>query len=383
MQNSTGVQVATTAISMPVFLFTQSAEVLFCGLAIPASQDEKQPKPDAKAANQLASANTIVKKVLADSRPAADAWDDILTTKTVTADILLDAVAILHRQGKYDVAVEAIQSGIRNDLAAAWMYDVMAMEMKLAKRPVKEIARVLESRVDFVNADIPQLLISVALLSRFEAWDEAMNICREATDLNPDLSESWLLARSVADKSKKPEHRVWARSGILTHVWTDDYEGLHKEARKVITEIATQLDAAGDSPQAERIRSQLREASAMDLMLILRWVGSADLDLTVTQPNGERCNYKNRSTTDGARFIHVDDGSATGGDAKRHEQYICRVADVGEYKAAVRFVLGKAVAGTAVLEIIRHAGTPTESRSNQTIRLTREDVQIVIPVTGK
>ena len=115
-------------------------------------------------------------------------------------------------------------------------------------------------------------------------------------------------------------------------------------------------------------------------MLILRWVGSADLDLMVTQPNGEQCSFKNRFTTDGARFAHDDTGSATDGSTKRYEQYVCRVAEKGDYKAAVRFVLGKTAGGIAALEIIRHVGTPQESRSTQTIKLTREDVQISIPV---
>ncbi len=184
----------------------------------------------------------------------------------------------------------------------------------------------------------------------------------------------------MADKSKNTEYRVWARCGILRHVWTDDSAALHEEARNVITEIAAQLESDGNSPQAERIRARLREASTIDLMLILRWVGSADLDLLVTQPNGEQCSFRKQFTTDGARFTHDDPGSASEGNAKRYEQYVCRVAQNGEYKAAIRFVLGKAVAGTAVLEVIRNAGTPKESRTTQTIKLTRDDVQIAVPV---
>ncbi|MBC7967741.1 MAG: hypothetical protein H7Z17_17650 [Fuerstia sp.] len=318
--------------------------------------------------------------VLADSRPVAKVWDEILTKHPETSAVLADAVSILNERGKYDIAAEAIQSALRNDQAAAWMYKVLPLEMKMAKRPAKDIARALESRIDFVNADIPELLIAVAMLSRFEAWDEAMQICREATELNPELPESWLLARSVADKSKNPEHRVWARCGILQYVWTDDSAAQHEEAKKVITEIAAELDKAGDSQQAERIRMQLREASAIDLLLVLRWVGSADLDLLVTQPNGEQCSFRNRFTTDGARFTHDDSGSTKDGNAKRYEQYVCRVAADGEYKATVRFILGKAVAGTAVLEITRHAGTPEESQTTQTVKLTREDVQISIPI---
>lgn len=356
------------------------SEVKLCAFTIAEPLDEKLLTPDQKPAEKTASAQNLVDRILADSRPVAKVWDEILEQQKVDSSILANAVSILHERREYDVAVEAIQSAIRNDQAAAWMYDVLALEMKLAERPAKDIARVLESRIDFANADIPELLIAVALLSRFEVWDEAMRICREATELNPELSQSWLLARSVADKSKKPEHRVWARCGILKHVWTDDSAALHEEANKVITEIAAQLDNAGDSPQAERIRSQLREASAIDLMLILNWVGSADLDLLVTEPNGEQCSFRNRFTTSGGRLTHDDPGSARDGNAKRYEQYVCRIATDGEYKATVRFVLGKAVAGTATLEIIRHARTPKESRSTQSIRLTREDVQISIPI---
>ena len=355
-------------------------QIKLCSFAISDSQDEQLPKPDPIRGEESPRAKKIVDTALADSRPVAKVWDEILTKQPETSAVLVDVVSILHERGKYDIAVEAIQSAIRNDLAAAWMYGVLAQEMKLAKRPAEDIARVLESRIDFVNADIPELLIAVAMLSRFEAWDEAMRICREATELNPELPESWLLARSVADKSKNPEHRVWARCGILQHVWTDDSAAQHDEAKKVIMEIAAQWDKAGDSPQAERIRMQLREASAIDLLLVLRWVGSADLDLLVTQPNGEQCSFRNRRTTDGARFTHDDSGSAKDGNAKRFEQYVCRVAADGEYKATVRFILGNAVAGTAVLEITRHSGTPEESQTTQTVKLTRKDVQISIPI---
>ncbi len=122
----------------------------------------------------LQDAEKLIDTALADTRPSARVWDDILTKETVSSTVLAEVVSILHDRKQYDTAVEAIQSAIRNDQASPWMYDVLALEMKLAKRPPNEIARVLESRIDFANADVPQLLIAVALLSRFEAWDEAM-----------------------------------------------------------------------------------------------------------------------------------------------------------------------------------------------------------------
>jgi len=374
------VPISLTAICTPVSFYCSLVPGSLCALTVADPHDEKLTKPDPKRAEQFARAQKLVDIALADVRPIARVWDEILIRQAVDSAVLADAVSILNERRKYDVAVEAIQSAIRNDLAAAWMYNVLALEMKLANRPANEIARVLESRIDFANADIPELLIAVKLLSEFEAWDEAMRICREATELNPDVPQSWLMARNVADKSKKPEHQVWARCGILQHVWTDDSAALHDEANKVITEIATEMDKAGNSPQAEQFRSQLREASAIDLMLVLRWVGSADLDLLVTEPNSEQCSFRNRFTTGGGRFAHDDPGSATDGNAKRCEQYVCRVTADGEYKATIRFVLGKAVAGTAILEIVRHARTPEESRSTQSVKLSRDDVQIAIPI---
>lgn len=379
--------VAETAVCTPVFDGPLSGEQVpnrpAAPLVSPISAASQVQLCAVTTSQEPASAEKLIDSALADSRPLARVWDDILTTETVSSTVLAEVVSILHDRKQYDTAVEAMQSAIRNDQATPWMYDVLALEMKLAKRPPKDIARVLESRIDFANADVPQLLIAVALLSRFEAWDEAMKLCREATEINPDFPDSWLLARSVADKSKNIEHSVWARCGILRYVWTDDSEALHEEARNVISGIARQLESDGDSPQAERIRARLREASAVDLMLILRWVGSADLDLLVTQPNGEQCSFRKRFTTDGARFTHDDPGSASEGNAKRYEQYVCRVAQKGEYTATIRFVLGKAVAGTAVLEVVRNAGTPEESRSTQTIKLTREDIQIAVPVNSE
>ncbi len=377
------VQVSTRLESRLTLAANRDSSFQTCALNLAEPQDGSQPKEAAKAVRKPITAKALVTRVLADSRPSAKAWDDVLQTQEVTPEVISDAVSILNDDKKYEVGVEAIQSAMRNNLAAAWMYDVLAMEMKLAKRPAKDIARVLESRIDFSAADIPQLLIAVALLSRSEAYDEAMRLCREVTELDPHSTDSWLLARSVADKSKTPEHRVWARCGILMHVWTDDSAAIHDEARKVITELAAELDAAGESSRAEAFRSQLSEASSVELMLILRWVGSADLDLKVTQPNGEVCSYRNRTTTDGARFTHDDPGSAKDGTASRFEQYVCRVASPGNYSAAVQFVLGKASGGIATLEVVQNAGTPEKSSTTHTIKLAREDVKIIVPVKGR
>jgi hypothetical protein len=253
--------------------------------------------------------------------------------------------------------------------------------MKLAGRPSKDIARVLESRIDFSTSDVQQMLITAALLSRFEAWNEAIAICREATELNPEVPQVWLLGRSIADKSKQVDAQVFFRCGILTYDWGTDFESHHEEARKVVNELCQDLEKQDQKEQATTFRKQLADAKTRDLSVNLVWVGDADLDLAVVEPGGEKCSRKQKLTINRGRLVREDSpgDSAT---AKHMETYVCQTAPSGEYELRVQFVLGKAVSGTAVLEIIQHAGTPAEKRTAKTVALGKEDAVVKVTLDG-
>lgn len=212
-----------------------------------------------------------------------------------------------------------------------------------------------------------------------------MVCCREAAKLNPSSEDVWLLARSVSDKSKNPEHQTWARCGILRHVWGSDHELQHDEAIKVLTDLTAQLDRDGKSPDAEKIRTDLAAAKAVDLRINLTWIGPADLDLIITEPGGRECSYRNRATVNGGRLIREEGvGDAKATSAKHTERYVCPVAPNGDYQLAVRFVLGTAVGGTAKLEVIENAGAPNEQRTTTSIKLDRKDVVSTVTLsTGR
>lgn len=325
--------------------------------------DQKVTKPESGA--------SIARRVIAQP-DVVQAWDNVLSQESLTNDQIADAVAYLHDQKKYEAAVEGLQSAIRNDRSAPWIYDVLALEMKLAGRPGKDIARVLESRIDFSTSDVQQMLITAALLSRFEAWNEAIAICREATEIDPEIPQVWLLGRSVADKSKRPESQVFFRCGILTYDWGTDFESHHEEARKVVNDLCVELDRKNQKALATDFRKQLAEANTRDLVINLVWVGDADLDLAVVEPDGERCSRKQKLTPNRGRLVR-EDGPGDSATTKHIETYVCQTALSGEYEMRVQFVLGKAVSGTAVLEIVQHAGTSNEKRLSKTVALGKED----------
>ncbi len=365
------------------------SEVLRAGTAVPCffqqpPRNNERPAAPRKTATPRAASDDgksvgekLARQAILKAEQAAGFWDEVFLSAPPTRDDFAEAIVFLHDRKHYKVAVEGMLSAIRNDQSAPWIYDVLALEMKLAGRSPNEIARVLESRIDFATSDIPQMLITVALLSRFNAWDEAISVCREAAKLNPDFPEVWMLGRSVADKSGQIDAQVWARCGILQYVWGDNYERHHEEARKVLRELASKCDRENKSELAEQIRSRAADAGAVDLQIVLSWVGSADLDLVITEPDGEKSSFKKRVTRNRGRLVHEEgpkEESQAGN--RRFEQYVCHSALSGDYQIDVRFVFGKAVTGTAVLEIIQHAGTADEQRTSKTVALSKDDVKI-------
>jgi len=348
-------------------------------------QPPASPSKSVRAGDQTKAAvltgSQIAKNVLTQPEQSAAMWDTLFAKESVSSEQLADAIAYLHAREHYDIAVEGMLSAIRNDQAVPWIYDVLVFEMKLAGRPKAEISRVLQSRLDFSTSDIRQMLLTAALLARFEAWEGAIGVCREATEINPEFSEAWLMGRSIADKADNAEARVLFRCGILKHVWGKNFERHHAEARRAIEEIVAQCDRDGNSELGQKFAASLAAAAAVDLEVRLNWVGSADLDLLVTEPYGEQCSYKRRFTRNGGRLVR-EDGVSDAPTSKHYESYVCHTAPSGDYEIAVRFVLGKAVAGTATLEIIQHKGTSSEKRTTKTITLSTEDVIVKTTLTN-
>jgi tetratricopeptide (TPR) repeat protein len=345
-----------------------------------ASKSQEKTVEEKKAQQPLEPGTSIARRIIAQP-DVIKAWDQVMSQESLTNNQIADAVAWLHDKKHYEAAVEGLLSAIRNDRSAPWVYDVLALEMKLAGRPGKDIARVLESRIDFSTSDVQQMLITAALLSRFEAWSEAIAICREATELNPEIPQVWLLGRSVADKSKELDAQVFFRCGILTYDWGTDFESHHEEARKVVNELCLALEKQNQQEQATGFRKQLADANTRDLLINLVWVGDADLDLAVVEPGGQKCNRKTKLTLNRGRLVR-EDSPGESATAKHMETYVCQTAPSGEYELRVQFVLGKAVSGTAVLEIIQHAGTPAEKRTAKTVALGKKEAVVKVTLSG-
>lgn len=357
-------------------------------LLVQSPQDPQSKKQDpkvgdagksGKSAVRRLSARQILSRVEALQGPESDRWDKVFSEAVFSDNELAAALQILHDQGRRESAIVCIESALRAGRVAPWLYDLLALQMKLAGRPAAEIGRVLQSRLDFGVSELPEMLMTAAMLSRFEAWDASLTLLRDAAELNPNRPETWLLARSVADKSGDDEQRIWARCGILKWVWTNNWQQEHDEAVKVLEGLAKSLDAKQASPEAAMLRARMTAARRRDLQVSLRWVGNADLDLLITDPRGEECSFRKQETSTFGRLVRQDgslDAATSRPADTRMEQFVQPEAPTGRYRAAVRFVGGKVASGTAVLEVIQHAGTPAETRKTHTIRTGTTDTAI-------
>lgn len=333
---------------------------------------EKSKDPDR--AKRL-SGRQIIAQVEGKTDVAA-AWDAVLKDFIVSDNQFAEAISQLHETKKYSLAIEGVQSAIRAGRALPWMYDILALEMKLDNRPEAEIGRVLKSRIDFASANVPQMLITAAMLSRFEAWNESLTILRDAAEIDPTVEEIWLLARSVSDKSQDANAIVWSRSGVIRNVWSDGYQKHHDEARKAVSVLLEKLDRSGDSPKAQSLRQDFEDAQQLDLEVTVRWVGKADVDLAVVSPGGEVCNYAQPITASGGRLLR--DSSSGAADAKapaaetHYEKFVLHKAVNGSYRVELRFISGTIPSGSLLVDVIQHKGAATEKKETKSLPLKKD-----------
>ncbi|MEZ6123865.1 MAG: hypothetical protein R3C49_11890 [Planctomycetaceae bacterium] len=312
---------------------------------------------------------------------AAERWNRVFQ-KPLNPRVMETVFTFLHSEQRYDDAIEGLQAAIRNNHAQPWMYDVLAIEMKLAGRPQAEISRVLESRIDFAAGNDDQVLPTATMLAGFDAFDEAIALCRQAAERHPWDSRIWSTAREIAKRSQNANAIIWAQAGTIRHVWSKDYPSLHAESELVLTDLATELKSAGRTQSAAAAVEELRKAKARDLRIRIHWTGDADLDLSVGEPNGQTCSRKNPVTSNGGLLIAQSNGGKSASrSGPQTEEYVCVEAPAGQFTATVRYFTGTVTLGRVIVEVLRNENTPEFAQATQTLQgVVDRDVSVTIEV---
>ncbi|MEZ6055376.1 MAG: hypothetical protein R3C01_01605 [Planctomycetaceae bacterium] len=267
--------------------------------------------------------------------------------------------------------VEAvIQSALTYGQSQPWMYEALAVSMEEQGRPAAEIERVVMSIADFGPADYQSMMFSARYLANLNRNAAALRACRSAAQILPERPESYVLGLALARKEKDVPSIEWAASGVLQHVWTRNYQEIHREAENVVLDTRQMLVKDGRQEEAQQLEATMKVARSRDIVASLVWTGTGDLDLIVEEPSGSICSFENPDSPGGG--VLTRDGF--GPDAKNcREEYICAAGQSGDYRFRVRHSSGDIAGKRGTLTIVRHAGTPQETITTRIITIGAEE----------
>ena len=130
----------------------------------------------------------------------------------------------------------------------------------------------------------------------------------------------------------------------------------------IVPEINNLIALKGDKVDFGRIPRRLIQNMPVDIRVVLNWnMNDTDMDLWVTDPNGEKCYYSHKKTEAGGR-ISSDFTRGLG-----PEQFMLKKAITGKYKVEVNYYgdTQAKLAGptTLLVEIYTRYGTDHETRT--------------------
>ncbi|MCA9053876.1 MAG: hypothetical protein KDA75_08565 [Planctomycetaceae bacterium] len=279
-------------------------------------------------------------------------------------------VQALHESDEHAHVIGLIQAALIHGQSQPWMYEVLALSMEIEKHPREEIERVVLSLADFGTADFGTMSYSAAYLVRLGRDAAGLRLYQQASRMLPEQPEPYILGLRLARKLKDLEAVDWAATGVLQYAWTKDHQALHREAENAIAEAAELLRKQGQPERAEALQSSAHSARQRDLSVRLVWSGVGDLDLLVEEPSRHVCSFEQMETPGGGTLIHDGYGPEP---ENCYEEYVCALAQSGDYRIRVRHVWGEIVGNRATLTVIRHQGSPQEALTTKTIVLGPEE----------
>ncbi|HFK2920251.1 TPA: VIT domain-containing protein [Stenotrophomonas maltophilia] len=265
--------------------------------------------------------------------PASQLYDRYLAERDAHADssaFFLDVADLLLEQGQRELALRVLSNLAEMDLDNC------------------HLLRVLGYRL--MQADAPALAVPV--------FEQVLAMGQEEPQSFRDLG----LALAAAGK---PQQALGPLYQVVVRPWDSRFDGIALIALDELTNLVARSTPRLDT---RSIDPRLLQAMPLDLRVVLSWdADNSDMDLWVTDPNGERAYYGNRLTYQGGQMSQ----DFTGGYGP--EQFSLRNAKPGRYKVEANYFGSRQQlvtgATTLMLRLTTHWGTPKQKDQSVTLRL--------------
>ncbi len=254
----------------------------------------------------------------------------------------LDAADLLFEKGKRELALRVL-----SNLA----------EMDLDNR---QVLRILGYRL--LQAGAPTLAVPV--------FEKVLQLADDEPQSYRDLG----LAQAAAGNDQQAIDRLYE---VVVKPWARQFPEIELIALAEMNALLARTPAHAKRLDTSRIDPRLLKNLPLVLRVVLSWdADNADMDLWVTDPNGEKCYYQHRLTTQGGRLS----GDATGGYGP--EEFSLKNAKPGKYKIEANFYGNQqqTVAGATTLQVklASHFGTANVQERSINMRLKDRGESILV-----
>ena len=372
---------ATTESGAPV-----SSELKLTAKAPAAEATEV--KPAAKA--RVAGVKGVRIDVKAESKNQLDAaWDHYFASlpvpdkdhaSTITRErneSVRETVRQLTYDRKFADVAALIRGALRNGYGQPWMYEALGLAMDADNQSRDEIERALMSAVQFASSANDLMYIATYMTRKgFDA--RALKLYRQAAQLEPTRYEPYMYGLAIAERLKDLDGIQWACVGVMGQAWPDDKLSVVQKARHAATAALEQLKKEIRTADAERFQAALEQALIRDCVVHVSWTGDAEVDLTVEEPAGTVCSFRNpRTTSGGIMLSNSSDRTAVAAGEATSEDYVVTRGFSGNYQVLIRRVWGKVSANKITVDVYTHLGTKRAERTHKQIPLGEKDAVVL------
>jgi len=196
----------------------------------------------------------------------------------------------------------------------------------------------------------------------------------ELRPLDPQSFRDYGLALEDAGEHQKALDILY---DAMTRSYSPDADGLYNGIQEVFLPEINRIIAINKGKlDLSKVSKTIIEPMPVDIRIVMNWnMNNTDIDLWVTDPNGEKCYYSHNRTEIGGRISH----DMTQGFGP--EQFLLKKAIKGTYKVEINYYGDRqaTIAGptTIMAELFTHYGTPQEKREMIVLPMKKESQRTV------
>lgn len=245
--------------------------------------------------------------------------------------------------------------------STAFYLDVADLLLKAGRRA--EALRVLSNLAELDLENRHVLRVLGYRLMQAKDYDHAVDVLREVlrlADEEPQSHRDLGLALAAAGNRQEGIRHLY---DVAARPWDSRFSEVElvalNEMNGIIATSPVTLDTSFIDPR-------LLKNMPLDLRVVLAWDSdNSDMDLWVTDPNGEKCYYGNRNTYQGG--LLSDD--FTGGYGP--EEFVLKDAKPGKYKVEANFFGDRQqiVTGATTLNLVFSTGWGTSRQKDEAVTL--------------